>query len=171
LIEPAGRTFDTVLVTRGNVERVALHHRYIQTMSDGLYFTSGGLGFGELFCREGQYVTEGQLLLRLDTEPLEERIEAKRETIRQMTETYNDENELIQIDLDILKIELEELIAAYAGARAVEAKRKEIELQQLLLDQARERQALLLGYEESELDELLFKIVDAELRAPYDGPR
>ena len=75
LIRPVTSRMDMAVVDYGDVVSVSLLTGVTRMSAAGLYFEDPAVGFGEFFVRLGEHVSRGQLLLTLDTEPIEAEIE------------------------------------------------------------------------------------------------
>jgi multidrug efflux pump subunit AcrA (membrane-fusion protein) len=174
LLIPVSVKADTARVTRGNVERVSQYRGSVRVKSDKLSYGNTNLRFGECFCLPGDYVEEGQLLIKLETKYLEEQIEKQEEYIERLVIGHTLENELAEIDLSIAQIELADLFSASVSfdesiMYAVENKKMEIERRQLNINQTLARQALTLKNATEDLQKFIRQTEAAEIRAPYSG--
>jgi multidrug efflux pump subunit AcrA (membrane-fusion protein) len=164
---------DTALVERGDIVLLQQHHALVRTHSQGLSFGNTGLRFGEYFVVPGQEVSQGELLVKLDTEQIENRIEANREELRNMRIEHGFENEAITLDILDLQLDLAELLASdlidASRSQAIELKRMDIEARELALAHNQERQSLTLRHAEENLNRLIAQLGLAEIRAPFDG--
>jgi len=175
LLVPISARVDTAVVTRGPVASVSRHVGITRTRSESLSFGSVANRFGSFYVHIGDYVTEGQLLARLDTESIENDIAEQVANIARMRQ----ENALyVQgriLEIDRLAYEyatmtrtaaenLDENAMATAHTRRFDIMRAE-----LSLELAQERQALSLSHAEERLTELRAALTMTELRTPYNG--
>ena len=163
---------DMAKVTRGRVENVNRYGATVRIKSQGLFFRDTGLRFGEYYCVPGDYVEEGQLLARLNTEAIERQIATQLEKIEHIVLENAFAVKLLELEIDRMLAELELLAASVDQDRngmAVELKKLDIEHRQLALDHVIENQNLSLAHEENDLRNLQARIADAEIRAPFDG--
>ena len=75
LIRPVTSRIDTAIVEYGDVISVSLLTGVTRMSATGFYFEDPAAAFGEFLVRLGEHVSRGQILLTLDTEPIEEEIE------------------------------------------------------------------------------------------------
>jgi multidrug efflux pump subunit AcrA (membrane-fusion protein) len=173
LMQPVSIKADTALVTRGNVERVEQYRAFIRIRSEGLFFPDTGLRFGEYFVMAGDRVVEGQLLARLDTKRMEERIAEQDERLDRMRLEHAFETDMLALDIDIARAEYVNIMrtADFNEQTMEAADRKKMEIQRLELSLAQtlERQALTMKHAEVNVNEMKARLPDAEMRAPYDG--
>jgi multidrug efflux pump subunit AcrA (membrane-fusion protein) len=173
LLEPVSVKADTALVVRGSIERVEQYRSFVRVRSEGLFFRDTGLRFGAYLVEPGERVAAGQLLAVLDTERLEKQIEEQMERLAQLRREQYFEAELLALDIDIARAELVAVMRAESfneqTMEAADRKKNDIERAELTLSQALERQALTYQHSQVYLNELLDRMAQAELRAPYDG--
>lgn len=178
LLTPVSVQNDTFIVQRGRVARFEQYRAIVRVESEGLFFRSTPLPFGGFEVIAGQEVRQGDVLARLDTRQTEERIEERRERIADLRTEHAFQNQQMERNISIAQIELLALtqqITEYDGIpghdllEAADLKRLEIQRRQLDLQQARDWQAFALSYYQSDLDDMLARLPDAELRAPFDG--
>jgi len=174
LISPPTAQFDTFVVARGNHAVLDQRAGVTRYMSQPLYFRSLST-FGQFHVSPGEFVTEGQLLAVLDTVTIEERITAQQETISNMRRDNALINDIRQLDIDIMILEQTNRIAQnaynldYETSEATQLIWTNIERAQLDLRQQRDRQNFQLQQAETRLADLRQQLIDAELRAPFDG--
>ena len=178
LLTPVSVQNDTFIVHRGRVARFEQYRGIVRVESEGLFFRDTPLPFGGFEVTAGQEVRQGDVLARLDTRRTEERIEERRERIADLQTEHTFQNRQMERNISIAQIELLALtqqITEYDGLpdnyllEAVDLKRLEIQRRQMDLQQARDWQAFALSYYQSDLDDMLARLPDAELRAPFDG--
>ena len=179
LIESISIRTNTVRVDRGSVERVDQLRGTVRIISEELSFGLASLSFGEYHVFSGDRVTKGQLLATLDTEHIDQMIEAGYDSLERIRGDYEHENMISEVSLSILRTELAQLNSSLpsedesgsnpALMSMITAKSYEISRDTLLLRQAKERQELTLRYLEEHLESLRLRVADAELRAPFDG--
>ena len=175
LIRSPAAQIDTAVIRRGDL--VGLHRREGVTryLSQPLYFNRPVAGFGEFHVSPGDFVTEGQLLVTLDTELLDEQIEDQVRYIANMRRDHALANDLRQLDIDIMVMEHANRVnqAAYnfdqSAAEAIEAQSTSIDRARLELRQQRDRHAFQIRRAEIRLEDLRTRRRNAELRAPFDG--
>jgi multidrug efflux pump subunit AcrA (membrane-fusion protein) len=174
LLKPVAIREATAKVERGTVEDVDQYRGMVRVKSDKLSFGDTGFMFKEYHVLTGQRVKEGDLLVTLNTEAVDKQIEAQQKYISRLLEDHAYDNEASELDIAMAQTELAGLIKAAqsydeAAMDAVEVKKIDIEKKRVSLAQQYERQALTLKYAEEELNLMLDRVKEAELRAPYDG--
>ena len=178
LLTPVSVQNDTFIVQRGRVARFEQYRGIVRVESEGLFFRDAPLPFGGFEVIVGQEVRQGDVLARLDTRQTEERIEERRERIADLQIEHAFQNQQMERNISIAQIELlaltrqiteyDDLPESYL-LEAVDLKRLEIQRRQMDLQQARDWQAFTLSYYQSDLNDMLARLPDAELRAPFDG--
>ena len=177
LLVPVSVQNDTFIVERGRVARFDQYRGLVRVESEGLFFSDSALPFGGFAVLSGQEVEEGELLAYLDTTYIEERIEDRRERISDLQAEHNFTNGQFERSISIAQLELLSLTqeineSELPDSRLLEsADLKRLELQSLQLDlqQAQDWQSFTLSYYQSDLNDLLSQLPEAELRAPFDG--
>ena len=169
LIPPASQRVDLAVVTRGNLERIRQYQGIVRVHSEQLNFGNTSLSFGEFHVMVGDYVTQGQLLARLDVEQIEQQIENLQTEISRIQEKHQFENNLAHVEISILEGERMELIADDAGSTLILSKTFDINQRHLELSHAHEWQGLLIRDLEGRLEDLNQQLARGELLAPYDG--
>ena len=169
LLVPLSERVDLAVVTRGTLERVVQYRGIIRVESEQLHFGNTTLRFGDFHVRVGDQVVAGQLLARLDVEHIEEQLSDLLETVSSVQEAHEFENELIRSDISILWARRNELIVGEAEVEQIDAKTLDINQRQLELEHAYERQELTMRELEYQVASLNEQLVEADLRAPYDG--
>jgi hypothetical protein len=179
LMTPVMLRHDTFFVERGRVANVEHHRAAVRTSSEGLSFKETTLmPFGEFLVLAGQEVRAGDVLAVLDTTQLDENIERRREQINDLSVEHSHQNRRMERDIDIARLELLSINRQIEEAdgqppehllEAADLKRIEIQRRQVELDQARDWQSFDLSHYQSDLNEMLSQLRDAELVAPFDG--
>jgi len=175
LIRSPAASIDTAIITRGDLIAVDRRTGITRYLSTPLYFERPVANFGQFYVAPGDYVTEGQLLVILDTEYLDERIEIAVENLANMRRDHALANEIRQLDIDIMVMEHAARVnqTAYnldpTAAAAIEVQTVSIERAQMELRQQMERHAVQVRQAEIRLQDLRTRRQNAELRAPFDG--
>ena len=169
LMTPLATQVDLAVVTRGTIQEIHQYPGIIRLGFEALHFGSTPLRFGEFHVIVGEEVVEGQLLARLDVEHIEEALEELLENIASTQRNHERENNIIRSEIAILEAEYQELVVAEEETVALSSKRAQINLRQLDLEHAQERQALLMRDLQIQVDYLNEQLAEAEILAPYDG--
>ena len=115
-------------------------------------------------------VKAGDLMITLNTEAEEERVEALEKEIAYQRQNSEYEDALWQIELDMLDVELRRLLNAKPrDDSAIALKRLEMEEKQLVIELATDTRSLKMEQLESELAELQEEIARNVMVAPFDG--
>ena len=175
LIVPATAQFDTHIVQRGEVVAVNRRTGISRYLSEGLCFDDPVGSFDAFHVLPGAMVVEGQLLVTLDIEHLEEQLE---EQLIRLANTRRD-NALVynirQLDIEIMVFEHSQSIMRAAenadldGFDRARVQELNIDRARLELRQAQERHVLSVRQAEQRISDLRRRIALAELRAPFDG--
>jgi multidrug efflux pump subunit AcrA (membrane-fusion protein) len=171
---PAAR-IDTAVIQRGDLIGVYRRTGITRYISEPLYFLRPVSAFGEFHVAPGDFVTEGQLLITLDTERLDEQIEEHVQNIANMRRDNALTNNIRQLDIDIMVLEHAQRVNQAAenfdqeAAENIEAQSLSIERARLELRQQQERQAVQLNQAEIRLEGLRQRRASAELHAPFSG--
>jgi len=178
LLTPVSVQNDIFAVQRGRVARVDQHRATVRVESEGLFFRDNSLPFGGFEVVAGQAVRQGDVLARLDISQTEEQIDERRERITDLQAEHNFRNQQMEREISIAQLELlriNQQIAESADSpedylfEAADIKRLEIQRRQMDLQQAKDWQNFALSYYQSDLDDMLSRLPNAELRAPFDG--
>ena len=175
LLIPVSVQNDIFTVERGRVARFEQYRAIVRVESEGLFFRETPLPFGSFEVIAGQEVRQGDLLARLDTSRIEERIDERRERINDLQAEHRILNEQREIAISMAQVELLALRQGITESpesyllEAADLQQLEIQRLQMDLQQAREWQAFSLSYYQSDLNEMISQLPDAELRAPFDG--
>jgi multidrug efflux pump subunit AcrA (membrane-fusion protein) len=173
LITPVSVRDDTAVAERGTVQVINQRRSFARVLSEGLYYGETDLRFKEYLVTSGQQVEEGELLALLDTEQVENDIEAKERDIARLKKEQEFENRFAMIGIDRVRAEYVKMVreAGFDEAAIAEAEKKKDSIAglELALTQQQERQGVLLAREEAALQELIDVLPKAELRAPFAG--
>ena len=178
LLVPVSVQHDTFFVQRGRVAQFEQHRGMVRVESEGVAFANNSLPFGGFYVVSGQEVREGDILARLDTSRIEERIDERRVLVSDLRAEHNFQNGQAERAISIAQIELLALTQQINDTdgqpdpvllEAADLKRLEIARLQMDLEQAREWQIFTLSYYQSDLEEMNIQLREAILRAPFDG--
>lgn len=169
LWEPVGVDMDTAAAYVGEISTIGVHDAAVVPVMEELYFAQDGV-VAEVCAVIGQKVSEGEVLIRLDQEALDERLEALEAEIEKLRTNGAFEDELGGIDLSILQVELQALLSrSPLDEDAVALKRLEIEELELNLEYASDLRRMKLEQLEAELGKLRAQARENVLTAPFDG--
>ena len=123
----------------------------------------------EIYVKAGHSVAEGDALLRLDTEALEERLDSARESLDSLESTGERERRLLEIELELAEISYEEQLEAdptgvNTGLAELEVRKCENAIADY--DAGFSRSLAAAREQVSQLEE---EIAVSTLRAPADG--
>ena len=175
LIEPSAARTDTALADIGVVSSVTRRQGITRVLSEGLSFDIAGFNLSAVYVQHGDFVQEGQLLAQLDTSHIQEQITRQKERIALSRRNNARANEIRELEIEILLMEYTQMLnqaAEYIDEAAMVVATRhglEVDRERMLLNQARERQALDLEREEEILRGLNNQLSGTELRAPFDG--
>ena len=155
LIRPPTAEITTTTIERGNLVEAVRRNGVTRYLSEPLAFDRPVARFGEFHVEPGEFVTEGQLLLTLDTTHIEEDIENQLERIANMERDHAMATDMRQIEINIMRRE---------GAGQANVDRAQMELRQ---QQA--RNALQLSHAEIRLEDTRQRKQAASMYAPFDG--
>jgi len=178
LLQPVGVQNDVFVVERGRIARIEQYQATVRVESEGLFFRDAPLPFGGFEVLVGQEVRAGDVLARLDTRRIEERLDLRRERIADLQQEHRFADGQMERAISAAQIELLDLTMRLTEAdglpteemlEAADMKRLHIQRLQLDLQQAQDWQAFNLSYYQSDLNDILAQLAAAELRAPFDG--
>ena len=168
LREPAGMEQDIVTVTRGTVSKVQTYSGLVLPEVLELSFTGAGL-ITEVLVSVGSQVKTGQAMARLNTASLESALNSAREQLEYSDTEHELNRKKRELQLDIARLELQEL--KNYGASATSRKLKESQIQEQE-NQLEEFEGLwVLSREEMvrSIEELEKQVSASVLMAPCDG--
>jgi multidrug efflux pump subunit AcrA (membrane-fusion protein) len=166
---------DTAVVSRGPVVEVSQHTGIVRSAYVPVSFgTVSGVNVTR-YVQPGDTVTEGQLLAKLDTEALEERIRNQEQRIRHMDRQNEITNEITELELGIQALEntraMNQAAENFDEAAMEQALQREHAILQAWydLELTKERQAHLMQRERVFLARLYEQLAAYSLFAPFDG--
>jgi len=168
LLEPAGVTYDTFIVTREDFAVVAKYAGYVVCHTEPLYFTKSGLPVKSVDASIGARVKEGDPLVTLNTETITKQIAELNESIDETRTRNAFTNRSKELDIQIAALELAE---ARRGGNETEIARKEYALDKLSLEygQLAQTQELELTRRLRQLADLNSQLEETVMYAPFDG--
>ena len=108
LIQPAAVVWDTASVMRGDVKSLAAYDAYVYAENQELSFSLSGY-VDKLEVAAGQSVSEGDLLVSLDTSDIDKSIETCQNNITDTKEEYGFQAEQLSLDIEVAEVELQQL--------------------------------------------------------------
>jgi len=155
LIEPLTGKIETVRVTRGAVESLAILPGITRAPTEAARLETGSGIIGALYAFPGDIVTQGQLLARLDTPHLDMQIERLEESI-ELAITVND-------------LYMREISAQIRLLESFDSDGSQIRLLRLDRQYAAARYEMEMTDMEEKLADLSFQKGQTEILAPIDG--
>lgn len=168
LLEPVGVQMDTAAVTRGEIYNIQYLDGEIKPAVEALYFKTEGT-LEKKNVNVGDLVTKGQILAQLDESALLEQIDALQKQLDYQKNDAQFSVQQQQLDIDIAKLELEQMREQGASAAQIQVKELDIDKLETALSHSRELQAMEQKRLSDQLAELQAKAGDNQLVAPYDG--
>lgn len=168
LREPAGMEQDVVTVTRGSIGKVQTYSGLVLPEVLELSFTGAGL-ITEVLVSVGSQVKAGQVMARLNTASLESALDSARDQLEYSDTEHELNRKKRELQLDIARLELEELRNYGASSTARRLKESQIAEQE---NQLEEFEALwVLSREDMvrSIEELEKQLSAGVLAAPCDG--
>lgn len=169
LLEPAGVTMDTATAYVGTIRETVMYDAYVSPEVHALSFSIDGR-FGDINVVVGQQVKQGDVLVTLDHEALEESVADLERTIAVKERSGEYDDAIAQTDLEIMTLELEELLDQNpVDEQAVALKRLAIEERRLEWEQAKKLRSYELEELYAGLDKARASIGQGTITAPCDG--
>ena len=168
LLEPVGTTVDTAQAVRGTVSTVWTYDAYLKPECSLLYFNTDG-SVKAIHVYNGQFVHKGDRIAELDAKLLEEQLSSAEEQIEEIKTEASFDDRIRELDLQYLRIELQELYENGASWQSVSLKSLEIEQAELDGKYTLEEREKTLKKLEDRRSELEKKISEQVLYAPHDG--
>lgn len=161
--------YDTAKAERGDVEAVLVYSAYVLPVQTDVSFEDSSGVVDRVFVKTGDSVSEGDALLRLDTEGLRERLDDAKERLVSLEESGARERRMVEIDLELAKLDLEEAEETDPGGLDASLLRLEVESRQSDLDRYDGQLERSLDAAKKDIAELEKEIESATLRAPVSG--
>ena len=179
LLPPVSMIEDTAAVTRRDIANLSQFSGFVRASGTELRFGDVSLKVKEIRALAGTSVEAGEVLVLLDTWQLEEDLADLRSAYARRQEAHAAELQVLESTVAIARAELDRLLWVLeesgderdnaSRSSAIILKTSEWESARLLLEQAKQRQAEELSYEEKEMGRLEGKMADAVLTAPFAG--
>ena len=168
LREPAGMEQDIVTVTRGNIGKVQTYSGLILPEVLELSFTGGGL-ITEVLVSVGSQVKAGQVMARLNTASLESALDSAREQLEFSDTEHELNRKKRELQLDIARLELQELKNYGASSTTRKLKESQIREQENQLEEFEDLWTLSREDMVRNIEELEAQVSAGVLAAPCDG--
>lgn len=168
LLPAAGVARDVATVIRGDQASPKLYEAFTVAYTEELSFTVNGV-IDEVNVLPGDSVKKGDRLVTINLDAERERAENLKTSIERTRTSNEYANRMMEIDIQILEIEKQALIAKNASADEIRLKELDILQKKTDLEQAKEAQELALSREVNELDKLLRVLSNDAIIAPFDG--
>ena len=168
LREPAGMEQDIVTVTRGSIERVQTYSGLVLPEVLELSFTDAGL-ITDVLVSVGSQVKAGQVVARLNTVSLESALDSAREQLEYSETEHELNRKKRELQLDIARLELEELKNYGASSTTRKLKESQIAEQENQLEEFEALWELNRADMVRNVEELEKQVSAGILTAPCDG--
>lgn len=163
LLDPVNVSLDTAVVTRENLFDVITLDASIEPITQEVSFAVRGQ-IDKIHVHLGDQVTKGQVLATLETEEMEESIQAMQEDLIAMQEKH-----AYDIQMLTYQIEIDEQSRYFTTQPAIKADHFSIEEEKLTQKQMIERYALEEKYLQQKIDDALADKQKYQITAPIDG--
>ncbi len=168
LQEPVGVQSDTATAFIGDIYDIAHYDASVKPYVEEMYFeVSGQVAVVNAYA--GKWVEEGDVLIELDQTSLVEQAESIREEIEYAERNNAYSDAMSEIDIDILEIELQQMLANHADKHEIALKENEIEQKKAALRQAQALREPDLQAKREQLEEISVSLNKNVLRAPFSG--
>lgn len=168
LLEPVGVELDTATAYIGEIAKITVFEGAVRPYVEELYFTLNG-NVNEVHAVVGQQVKAGDVLVTLDQEAEEERMETLRADIVEHKTNAAFDEQLEKLEMMMLETELEHLRSSGADSSAIRLKELDIEEEKINQAFSQELRGMQLTALEEELAKLEEEAGGRVLTAPFDG--
>lgn len=168
LIEPVGVQSDMAEAYIGEIYNMACYEASVVPYVENLYFEVDG-SVANVLIHPGKWVEEGDILVELDQTSLKERAEQLEKELEYAERTNAYSDAMVGLDIELLKVELEQLNAQGADDTAIALKENEIAQKEAALRQAASLREPDLEKMREELADIEVKLENNVLRAPFSG--
>ena len=168
LMKPVSANVDTEPVMRGDIADISSYSGALVPESVELFFETDGV-IDLLSAYSGKYVSEGDLLISLESERIDRQIENLREEIEYTKAEQDFKARESALDLEYLQIELKQLTEADPASNAAALKALDIEEAELKQTQDQEDSIVRLSEMDARLQKLVSEREMMELYAPVSG--
>lgn len=169
LVDSVKVVYDTVAVERGEVVAAVLYDTYVMPVSIDTKFDEISGTVEEIFVKPGNVVAEGDALLRLDTEVLEERLVSAKENLDALESTGERERRLLEIDLEFARLSYEEQLELDPNGVNTELAELEVRKCESAIADYDDSFSRSLTAAHEQVTSLEDEIAASTLRAPADG--
>ncbi len=163
LLDPVNVSLDTAVVTRENLFDVITFDAAIEPVTQEISFAIRGK-IDKIHVHLGDQVTKGQVLATLETEEMEESIQAMQEELAAMQEKH-----AYDIQMLTYQIEIDEQSRYFTTQPAIKADHFSIEEERLTRKQKLEQYTLEEKYLQQKIDDALADKQKYQITAPIDG--
>lgn len=168
LLEPVGVEMDTATAKVGDMYSMAVYSGEIVPYVEAVSFAIDGV-LKEFKVAVGDTVEAGQLLVKLDDEALWEEIGELEEEIADIVTRGSFSDRSLAADIEIAKEQLEVLEERKVADDTLRAKKLEIELLELELQEEQELRGLETDRLNKQVQALKEEVANTELTAPISG--
>ncbi|MBR3928934.1 MAG: hypothetical protein IKJ65_08045 [Clostridia bacterium] len=168
LLPAAGVARDIASVIRGDHATPKLYEAFTVCYTEELSFNVNGI-VDEVNVLPGDFVHAGDRLVTLNLDAEREQAESLAESIARTEASNAYSNRLAEIDIQILEIEKQALIAQNASGDEIRLKELDILQKKTDLEQAIEIQSMNLAKSREALDRLSDILANDAIIAPFDG--
>ncbi len=168
LLPAAGVARDIATVIRADHAAPKLYEAFTVSHTEELSFNVNGV-IDSVNVLPGDFVRKGDRLVTLNLDSERDRAESLRKNIEQTEAANAYANRISEIDIQILEVEKQALIANGASDETIRLKELDILQKKTDLDQSIELQNMNLSKTREELDRLNAILANDAIIAPFDG--
>ena len=168
LLPAAGVARDIATVIRADHYSPKMYEAFTAAYTEELSFNVSGV-IDEINVLPGDFVHQGDRLVTLNLDAEREQAEALYESIERTKASNYYANRMMEIDIQILEVEKQALIAKGASDDEIRLKELDIYEKKTSLEQAIEVQNMNLSKSESALEDLNLILSNDAIIAPFDG--
>lgn len=168
LKEPVGVQSDVAAAYIGEIYEIAYYDASVVPYIEGLFFEVDG-SVSSVNVYPGMKVKEGDVLIEMNQESLQEQVEKRREELDYIEQDYAYTDAIAQLEIDMLEVELRQLRAGGADDTQVALKELDIKQKKATLRQSQQLREPELEDKRAALAELEKELDKNCLRAPFSG--
>lgn len=168
LLEPVGVEMDTAKATVGDMYTMSIYNGEVVPEVEAYSFEVDG-ELENFYVSVGEYVTQGQLLAKLNDEDVREKITDLEEEIADLKTEQEFEERDMAADIEIAKVQLKKVQDQHYAEEKITEKQMEVKLLELELAESQELFSLEIARLEKQAAEYKSEISFTELRAPMSG--
>lgn len=168
LLEPAGVRISSATVERATVYNMTVYAAEAVPEEEELCFSIDGK-FEQYLVKPGDWVEEGQVLAMLETEDCQQKMDRLEQQLSDTTRLGNNSDCETTAQIEILKLQLEQMRAEGASTYDCGLKELEISTLQLQLKQTREKRNVELNNLRQSIEKQRLIIENSKLYAPISG--